>query len=134
MHQSILLIFSSCHFKFSSNCIHTHYIYADVALVTSLRDGMNLVSYEFVACQEKKKGVLILSEVITKTCYDLNLFKTFNSNYVKIRICILFLVSLADDIRYSSCSLLVQPSLLVPGQFLSTPGMLQKLLLQLQGL
>ncbi|KAL5992690.1 Trehalose-6-P synthase/phosphatase complex synthase subunit [Asimina triloba] len=34
----------------------------DVALVTSLRDGMNLVSYEFVACQDAKKGVLILSE------------------------------------------------------------------------
>ena len=27
---------------------------------------MNLVSYEFVACQDAKKGVLILSEVITK--------------------------------------------------------------------
>ncbi|KEH17194.1 putative alpha,alpha-trehalose-phosphate synthase (UDP-forming) [Medicago truncatula] len=38
------------------------YAVTDVALVTSLRDGMNLVSYEFVACQEKKKGVLILSE------------------------------------------------------------------------
>ena len=25
---------------------------------------MNLVSYEFVACQASKKGVLILSEVI----------------------------------------------------------------------
>jgi trehalose 6-phosphate synthase/phosphatase len=37
--------------------------FADVALVTSLRDGMNLVSYEFVACQSMKKGVLILSEV-----------------------------------------------------------------------
>jgi hypothetical protein len=34
-----------------------------VALVTSLRDGMNLVSYEYVACQGSKKGVLILSEV-----------------------------------------------------------------------
>jgi len=33
-------------------------------LVTSLRDGLNLVSHEFVACQEAKRGVLILSEVI----------------------------------------------------------------------
>lgn len=41
-------------------------LFSDVALVTSLRDGMNLVSYEFVACQASKKGVLILSEV-TKT-------------------------------------------------------------------
>ncbi|XP_078428264.1 alpha,alpha-trehalose-phosphate synthase [UDP-forming] 1-like isoform X2 [Wolffia australiana] len=38
------------------------YAITDVALITSLRDGMNLVSYEFVACQEQKKGVLILSE------------------------------------------------------------------------
>lgn len=45
--------------------------YPDVALVTSLRDGMNLVSYEFVACQDKKKGVLILSEVITTYCFYL---------------------------------------------------------------
>lgn len=28
---------------------------------------MNLVSYEFVACQDAKKGVLILSEVILQT-------------------------------------------------------------------
>ncbi|KAL3821279.1 hypothetical protein ACJIZ3_007184 [Penstemon smallii] len=38
------------------------YAVTDVTLVTSLRDGMNLVSYEFVACQDSKKGVLILSE------------------------------------------------------------------------
>lgn len=48
--------------------------YPDVALVTSLRDGMNLVSYEFVACQEKKKGVLILSEVITTYLYNYLLY------------------------------------------------------------
>ncbi|KAK1368857.1 Alpha,alpha-trehalose-phosphate synthase (UDP-forming) [Heracleum sosnowskyi] len=38
------------------------YAVTDVALVASLRDGMNLVSYEYVACQASKKGVLILSE------------------------------------------------------------------------
>uniref|UniRef100_A0ACD5ZMC6 Uncharacterized protein n=1 Tax=Avena sativa TaxID=4498 RepID=A0ACD5ZMC6_AVESA len=38
------------------------YAVTDVALITSLRDGMNLVSYEYVACQESKKGVLILNE------------------------------------------------------------------------
>lgn len=38
------------------------YAITDVALVTSLRDGMNLVSYEVIACQNSKKGVLILSE------------------------------------------------------------------------
>jgi len=34
---------------------------ASVALVTPLRDGMNLVAKEFVACQTGDPGVLILS-------------------------------------------------------------------------
>ncbi|KAK9804133.1 hypothetical protein WJX73_003206 [Symbiochloris irregularis] len=38
------------------------YAITDVALVTSLRDGMNLVSYEYVACQAANAGVLVLSE------------------------------------------------------------------------
>ncbi|KAJ5378089.1 uncharacterized protein N7496_005498 [Penicillium cataractarum] len=38
------------------------YSVADVCLLTSTRDGMNLVSFEYVACQDKKKGVLVLSE------------------------------------------------------------------------
>lgn len=43
------------------------FIFPDIAIVTSLRDGMNLVSYEFVACQDAKRGVLILSEVTIGT-------------------------------------------------------------------
>ena len=35
---------------------------ADVMLVTSLRDGMNLVAKEFVSCRTDDDGVLILSE------------------------------------------------------------------------
>lgn len=38
------------------------YSAADVALITSLRDGMNLVSYEYIMCQKDRNGVLILSE------------------------------------------------------------------------
>lgn len=38
------------------------YYIADVAVVTSIRDGMNLVSYEYVACQQERHGVLVLSE------------------------------------------------------------------------
>ena len=38
------------------------YHISDVCLVSSTRDGMNLVSYEYIACQEEKKGALILSE------------------------------------------------------------------------
>lgn len=51
------------------------FLYLDVMLVTSLRDGMNLVSYEFIACQEAKKGVLVLSEVTKVFAF---LFLTLN--------------------------------------------------------
>lgn len=39
------------------------YRMADIALVTPLRDGMNLVCKEYIASRHDKKGVLILSEL-----------------------------------------------------------------------
>ncbi|EGG25381.1 glycosyltransferase [Cavenderia fasciculata] len=38
------------------------YNIADAALITSIRDGMNLVAQEYIVSQTDKKGVLILSE------------------------------------------------------------------------
>ncbi|GAB7346673.1 hypothetical protein MBLNU459_g1798t2 [Dothideomycetes sp. NU459] len=38
------------------------YAVSDVCLVSSTRDGMNLVSYEYIATQQKRHGVMILSE------------------------------------------------------------------------
>lgn len=38
------------------------YAVSDVCLVSSTRDGMNLVSYEYIATQAKRHGALILSE------------------------------------------------------------------------
>ena len=38
------------------------YAISDVCLVTSTRDGMNLVSFEYIACQRDRHGVLVLSE------------------------------------------------------------------------
>ena len=38
------------------------YALADIALVTPLMDGMNLVAKEFIACQRENAGLLILSE------------------------------------------------------------------------
>src|SRR5690349_24774786 len=40
----------------------SYYLAADVALVTPLRDGMNLVAKEYVACRGTEGGVLVLSE------------------------------------------------------------------------
>ncbi len=39
------------------------YAAADVALVTPLRDGMNLIAKEYVAAHEGREGVLVLSEM-----------------------------------------------------------------------
>lgn len=38
------------------------YSIADACLVSSTRDGMNLVSYEYIVCQQNNHGVLVLSE------------------------------------------------------------------------
>ncbi|KAJ5773687.1 hypothetical protein N7457_008583 [Penicillium paradoxum] len=38
------------------------YSVADVCLLSSTRDGMNLVAFEYVACQQERHGVLVLSE------------------------------------------------------------------------
>lgn len=39
-----------------------YYAAADVMLVTPLRDGMNLVAKEYVACRTRETGVLVLSQ------------------------------------------------------------------------
>lgn len=39
------------------------YIISDIALITPLRDGMNLIAKEYIASREDKTGVLILSEM-----------------------------------------------------------------------
>ena len=42
--------------------VYTHYRAADVCMVSSLHDGMNLVAKEFPAARDDEQGVLILSE------------------------------------------------------------------------
>ncbi len=44
------------------------YSVADVALVTPLRDGMNLIAKEFVAARSDGTGVLVLSEMAGAAC------------------------------------------------------------------
>ena len=45
-----------------SASINVHYRAADVCVVTSLHDGMNLVAKEYVAAREDERGVLVLSQ------------------------------------------------------------------------
>ncbi|GAA4469643.1 hypothetical protein GCM10023093_29450 [Nemorincola caseinilytica] len=48
--------------SFEPHMLAALYKIADVAIVTPLRDGMNLVSKEYVACNVDQNGVLLLSE------------------------------------------------------------------------
>jgi alpha,alpha-trehalose-phosphate synthase [UDP-forming] len=50
------------HQSFSKEEMAALYLAADVMLVTPLRDGMNLVAKEYVACHFDLKGALVLSE------------------------------------------------------------------------
>lgn len=38
------------------------YRISDAIVITSIRDGMNLVAKEYIACQQGKHGLLVLSE------------------------------------------------------------------------
>lgn len=49
--------------SFSPTLLSALYRAADVALVTPMRDGMNLVAKEYVASKTDQKGVLLLSEM-----------------------------------------------------------------------
>jgi alpha,alpha-trehalose-phosphate synthase [UDP-forming] len=50
------------HQSFSKEEMAALYLAADVMLVTPLRDGMNLVAKEYVACRFDLRGALVLSE------------------------------------------------------------------------
>ncbi|GMM49130.1 alpha,alpha-trehalose-phosphate synthase (UDP-forming) [Starmerella bacillaris] len=57
--------FTPVHFMHRSvdfNELIALYAVSDVCVVSSTRDGMNLVSYEYIACQQERHGQLILSE------------------------------------------------------------------------
>lgn len=59
------LNFNPIHYLFQSvpfDELCALYRISDAAIITSIRDGMNLVSQEYIACQKNKYGVLILSE------------------------------------------------------------------------
>src|SRR5664280_2896718 len=42
--------------------VNRYYRAADVCMVTSLHDGMNLVAKEYVAARDDERGVLVLSQ------------------------------------------------------------------------
>ncbi len=55
------VIYQYAHLEFAE--LMALYTSCDIALITPLRDGMNLVAKEFVASRQDKNGVLLLSEM-----------------------------------------------------------------------
>jgi trehalose-6-phosphate synthase len=49
------------HENVSADMLAGVYRAADLCLISSLQDGMNLVAKEFIACQTEERGVLVLS-------------------------------------------------------------------------
>jgi trehalose 6-phosphate synthase/phosphatase len=76
------------------------YYIADIALVTPLRDGMNLVAKEYVAVKRDKPGVLILSEM-AGAATELNDAIVINPNNVdKIEFAILDAMEMSLEEQY----------------------------------
>lgn len=66
-----------------------HYLAADIALVTPLRDGMNLVCKEYIASHSDDRGVLILSKFAgayseIKDCISINPYSIKNIKHAII--------------------------------------------------
>ena len=73
------------------------YNIADIALITPLRDGMNLVAKEYIAAQRDTPGVLILSEM-AGAAIDLNEALIINpNNIVEIENAILTALEMPEE-------------------------------------
>ncbi|CAG8747612.1 33931_t:CDS:10, partial [Gigaspora margarita] len=62
---STFKLFSPIHFMhhhLSFDELLALYTVSDVFIVSSLRDGMNILPYQYISCQQENNGVLILSE------------------------------------------------------------------------
>lgn len=67
---------------FNINQLCALYYISDVALITPLRDGMNLIAKEYVAVKKDKPGVLILSEM-TGAIIEMNEALRVNPNNIE---------------------------------------------------
>ncbi|MBT0653432.1 alpha,alpha-trehalose-phosphate synthase (UDP-forming) [Geomobilimonas luticola] len=62
--------------------VNRYYRAADVCMVTSLHDGMNLVAKEYVAARDDEKGVLVLSQ-FTGAAHELHEALLVNPYYIE---------------------------------------------------
>lgn len=57
------------HHSFTFTELTAFYCISDICMLASRRGGMNLVATEYVACQERRHGVLVLSECSGATSF-----------------------------------------------------------------
>jgi hypothetical protein len=62
------------------------YRISDAVIITSIRDGMNLVAQEYIACQKQKHGTLILSE-FAGVVFQRYLIETFSRRTHWVALC-----------------------------------------------
>jgi len=77
------------------------YDLSDVGLITPLRDGMNLVAKEYIACQIENKGMLIISEMAGAAA-ELNEAITINpSDTVEMAVAIFTALEMKPEEKYT---------------------------------
>lgn len=92
--------------SFDFNELIAMYHIADIALVTPLRDGMNLVAKEFIAAKRDTPGVLILSEM-AGACIELGEAIIINPNDIsQIEGAILQALEMPVDERFKKMHLM----------------------------
>ena len=57
------------HHSFTFTELTALYCISDICMLASRRGGMNLVATEYVACQERRHGILVLSECSGATSF-----------------------------------------------------------------
>lgn len=84
----------------------TLYKVSDIALVTPLRDGMNLVAKEYLATKTDKKAVLILSDMAGAAIELGEAIIVNPNNKEEIADAIKEAIEMPDDIKSESCTLM----------------------------
>jgi trehalose 6-phosphate synthase/phosphatase len=81
---------------FNINQLCALYYISDVALITPLRDGMNLIAKEYVAVKKDKPGVLILSEMTGAIIEMSEALRVNPNNIEEIRDTIFFALNIPE--------------------------------------
>lgn len=83
--------------QFTPEQLVGYYGRADICLITSLRDGLNLVSKEYIACRHSDDGTLILSEMAGAAKELQYAIKVHPYDIVQIKEAILYALDISQE-------------------------------------